>query len=72
MLYYIHAKPTEIRISIEVLNAENNELDRTIYCDPQDIDKTLNEINRNYETIGRIAVANNYGINYSECEGVTI
>lgn len=70
MLYYIHARATEIRIAVEIINNDTKELDRTVYCDPQDIDKNLAMINRKYESIGRITIANNYGINYSEVEGV--
>lgn len=67
MLYYIHAKATEIRIAVEIINNDTNEIDRTVFCDPQDIDTCLAMINRKYENIGRITIANNYGINYSEC-----
>lgn len=54
MLYYIHAKATEIRIAVEIINNDTNEIDRTVFCDPQDIDTCLAMINRKYENIGRI------------------
>lgn len=67
MVYNINGKATEMRIAIEINEKDTNLLDRTIYCDPANVDKELKLINTDIWTISRIYLTDNLGREY---EGV--
>lgn len=68
MLYNINGIVTEMRIAIEINQKDTNLLDRTIYCDPVNIDKELKLINHDIWTIARIYLTDNYGREYEGAE----
>lgn len=64
MVYNINGKATEMRIAIEINEKDTNLLDRTIYCDPANVDKELKLINTDIWTISRIYLTDNSGREY--------
>lgn len=64
MLYNINGKATEMRIAIEINEKDTNLLDRTIYCDPANVDRELKLINTDIWTITRIYLTDNLGREY--------
>ena len=53
-----------MRIAIEINEKDTNLLDRTIYCDPANVDKELRLINPNIWTIARIYLTYHCGREY--------
>jgi hypothetical protein len=64
MIYNINGKATEMRIAIEINEKDTNLLDRTIYCDPANVDRELKLINTDIWTITRIYLTDNLGREY--------
>lgn len=53
-----------MRIAIEINEKDTNLLDRTIYCDPANVDRELKLINTDIWTITRIYLTDNLGREY--------
>jgi hypothetical protein len=64
MLYNINGKATQMRIAIEINEKDTNILDRTIYCDPANVDRELKLINHDIWTISRIYLTDHVGREY--------